>query len=96
MLMIPLVVLTLVLGVYPALVLDIIGPSVAHLLNTIEPSLTPALTPRFIWGRGATCHHFALKEYDYDTPKFLPRFARNHPCRICFGCTDGWGLWAER
>ncbi len=43
MLMIPLVVLTLVLGVYPALVLDIIGPSVAHLLDTIEPSLTPAL-----------------------------------------------------
>nr|MCA8833826.1 NADH-quinone oxidoreductase subunit M [Pseudomonadota bacterium] len=40
MLMIPLVVLTLVLGVYPALVLDIIGPSVAHLLNTIEPSLS--------------------------------------------------------
>ena len=44
MLMIPLVVLTLVLGVYPALVLDIIGPSVAHLLDTIEPSLTPSLS----------------------------------------------------
>ena len=59
MLMIPLVVLTLVLGVYPALVLDIIGPSVAHLLNTIEPSLTPVLTPSLSGGgvQPATTSH---------------------------------------
>ncbi|MEO1563364.1 MAG: NADH-quinone oxidoreductase subunit M [Pseudomonadota bacterium] len=39
LLMAPLVVMTLLLGVYPALVLDIIGPSVANLLADVELAL---------------------------------------------------------
>ncbi|MCA8867486.1 MAG: NADH-quinone oxidoreductase subunit M [Rhodobacteraceae bacterium] len=38
----PLVVMTLLLGVYPALVLDLIGPSVTALLHDIEPVLAAA------------------------------------------------------
>ncbi|MCV6595226.1 MAG: NADH-quinone oxidoreductase subunit M [Silicimonas sp.] len=36
---VPLVVMTLLLGVYPALVLDIIGPSVAHLLDGYDTAV---------------------------------------------------------
>jgi len=38
----PLVFMTILLGVYPALVLDIIGPSVENLLHDIEPVITAA------------------------------------------------------
>jgi len=38
----PLVFMTILLGVYPALVLDIIGPSVENLLFDIEPVITAA------------------------------------------------------
>ena len=36
MIFVPLVVMTLLLGVYPALVLDLIGPSVAALVENYE------------------------------------------------------------
>ena len=38
----PLVVMTLLLGVYPALVLDIIGPAVADLVMNYETSVEGA------------------------------------------------------
>jgi len=38
----PLIALTLLLGIYPSLVLDIIGPAVDTLLNNIEPHLAAA------------------------------------------------------
>ena len=38
----PLVVMTLLLGVYPALILDVIGPSVAALLGNIDLALDAA------------------------------------------------------
>ncbi len=38
----PLIALTLLLGIYPSLVLDIIGPAVDTLLNNIEPQLAAA------------------------------------------------------
>jgi NADH-quinone oxidoreductase subunit M len=38
----PLVVMTLLLGVYPALVLDIIGPSVESLVSNYETALASA------------------------------------------------------
>jgi NADH-quinone oxidoreductase subunit M len=38
----PLVVMTLLLGVYPALVLDMIGPSVAALVENYEVALEAA------------------------------------------------------
>jgi NADH-quinone oxidoreductase subunit M len=38
----PLVVMTLLLGVYPALVLDIIGPSVAALVDSYDTALEAA------------------------------------------------------
>ncbi len=38
----PLVVMTILLGVYPALVLDLIGPSVAQLVHDLEPVLEAA------------------------------------------------------
>ncbi|NOX39007.1 MAG: NADH-quinone oxidoreductase subunit M [Alphaproteobacteria bacterium] len=38
----PLVALTLLLGIYPSLVLDIIGPAVDTLLNNMEPQLAAA------------------------------------------------------
>ncbi len=38
----PLVAMTLILGVYPALVLDIIGPSVEHLVSNYETALAHA------------------------------------------------------
>ena len=38
----PLVVMTLLLGVYPALVLDIIGPSVEALVSNYETALASA------------------------------------------------------
>ena len=37
--MAPLIVMTLLLGVYPALVLDIIGPSVENLLHNYHSAL---------------------------------------------------------
>ena len=40
----PLVVFTLLLGIYPALVLDIIGPSVSNLLDNYQASLSAAAT----------------------------------------------------
>ena len=40
----PLVVMTLLLGVYPALVLDIIGPSVAALVDNYDTALAGADT----------------------------------------------------
>ena len=38
----PLVVMTLLLGVYPALVLDIIGPSVGALVSNYDTALAAA------------------------------------------------------
>ena len=40
--MAPLVVMTLLLGIYPALVLDIIGPSVEALVGNYETALATA------------------------------------------------------
>ncbi|MFT4715198.1 MAG: NADH-quinone oxidoreductase subunit M [Paracoccaceae bacterium] len=40
--MAPLVVMTILLGIYPALVLDIIGPSVSALVHDLEPTLEAA------------------------------------------------------
>ncbi|PLS22105.1 NADH-quinone oxidoreductase subunit M [Neptunicoccus cionae] len=39
LMMVPLVVMTLLLGVYPALVLDLIGPSVTHLVENVQSAL---------------------------------------------------------
>ena len=38
----PLVAMTLLLGIYPALVTDMIGPSVAHLIQNYHASLPAA------------------------------------------------------
>ena len=40
LMMAPLIIMTLLLGIYPALVLDLIGPSVAHLVDHVQ-SATP-------------------------------------------------------
>ena len=41
----PLVVMTLLLGVYPSLVTDIIGPSVANLVSNYETAVAAAAEP---------------------------------------------------
>jgi NADH-quinone oxidoreductase subunit M len=40
----PLIAATLILGVYPALVLDVIGPSVAALVTQVETAQAAATT----------------------------------------------------
>ncbi|GGA22123.1 NADH-quinone oxidoreductase subunit M [Neptunicoccus cionae] len=44
LMMVPLVVMTLLLGVYPALVLDLIGPSVANLVDNVQSALPETVT----------------------------------------------------
>ena len=44
LMMVPLVVMTLLLGVYPALVLDLIGPSVTQLVENVQSALPEAVS----------------------------------------------------
>jgi NADH-quinone oxidoreductase subunit M len=51
----PLVVMTLLLGVYPALILDIIGPSVEALISNYDTALAGAATD--VAGAAAVASH---------------------------------------
>ena len=44
--------MTILLGVYPSLVTDIIGPSVEALVQTYDTALLEADTSRFSWRNG--------------------------------------------
>ena len=72
----PLVVMTILLGVYPALILDIIGPSVAALVDPTTTRHWPRLRPRPVCrellGRAFMSYHDLEDVYMADLTIILP------------------------